>query len=68
MLIPIPQYGIAIVTSLVEIFKKERYKSLEISFKSSGCKFDEPQPRYIYVCTTHYNFIRVLTLVVVTWI
>ena len=67
MLIPIPQYGIGIVTSLVEIFFKKSYKSLKISFKSSGCKFDGRHS--IYICAHNtLHFTRVLTPVVVTWI
>ena len=54
MLIPIPQYGIAIVVSLVEIFKKKHYNSLKISFKSSGCEFDGIHSIYIDVRTAHY--------------
>ena len=36
--------------------RKKDYKSFKISFKSFGCKFDGPQPRYIYMCAQYITF------------
>ena len=53
MLIPIPQYGIGIVTSLVEIFLKKVIKVSKLALSLPAANLTDVT-LYIYVRTTHY--------------
>ena len=55
MLIPIPQYGIAIVTSLVEIFKKNVIKVSKLALSLAAANLTDLSLD-IYMCAQHITF------------